>query len=116
MTGTARNNRQKDRARWPPRHRAKQAGNRAGLGQRYSRAESGPIRLFKCALTCHKSGRALLDNDWIMIDGRPYFVAGYTASGAAYGIYLDEMDDDCLTGMITPDRPDKLFDLDLFGP
>jgi len=51
-----------------------------------------------------------------MIDGRPYFVAGYTASGAAYGIYLDEMDDDCLTGMITPDRPDKLFDLDLFGP
>ena len=59
--------------------------------------------------------RALLDNDWIMIDGRPYFVAGYTPSGTPYGMYLEEMDDDCLTGMITPDRPDKLFDLDLFG-
>ena len=41
MTGSARNNRQKDRARWPPRHRAR-AGHRSGLGQRYSRAESGP--------------------------------------------------------------------------
>jgi len=60
--------------------------------------------------------RALLDNDWIMIDGRLYFVAGYTPSGAPYGIYLDEMDDDCLTGTLTPHRPDKLFDLDLFGP
>jgi hypothetical protein len=49
--------------------------------------------------------RALPDNDWIMMDGRPYFVAGYTAGGAPYGIYLDEMDDDYLTGMITPGRP-----------
>jgi hypothetical protein len=60
--------------------------------------------------------RALGDDDWIMIDGRPYFVAGYTSGGVPYGIYLDEMDDDCLTGMITPGRPDKLFDLDLSGP
>ena len=37
-----------------------------------------------------------------MIDGRPYFVAGYTAGGAAYGIYLDEMDDGYLTEMINP--------------
>ena len=57
--------------------------------------------------------RALLDDDWIMIDGRPYFVAGYTWAGP-YGIYLDEMDDD-LTGMITPARPGKLSDLDLLG-
>ena len=49
-----------------------------------------------------------------MIDGRPYFVAGYTSGGAPYGIYLDEMDDDDLPGMITPGRPDKLSDLDLF--
>ncbi len=42
--------------------------------------------------------RALPDNDWIMMDGRPYFVAGYTPGGAPYGIYLDEMDDDYLTG------------------
>jgi hypothetical protein len=50
-----------------------------------------------------------------MIDGRPYFVAGYTSGGAPYGTYLDEMDDN-LTGMITPSRPDKLSDLDLFRP
>ena len=60
--------------------------------------------------------RALPDNDWIMMDGRAYFVAGYTPGGAPYGIYLDEMDDDYLTGMITPGRRDKLFDLDLSGP
>ena len=60
--------------------------------------------------------RALLDDGWIMIDGRPYFVAGYTPGGAPYGIYLDETDDDYLTGMITPGRPGKLSDLDLFGP
>jgi hypothetical protein len=51
-----------------------------------------------------------------MMDGRPYFVAGYTPGGAPYGIHLDEMDDDHLTGMITPGRPDKLCDLDLSGP
>ena len=60
--------------------------------------------------------RALLDDDWIMIDGRPYFIAGYTPGRVPYGIYLDETDDDCLTGMITPGRPDKLSDLDLSGP
>ena len=60
--------------------------------------------------------RALLDDGWIMIDGRPYFVAGYTSGGAPYGIYLDETHDDYLTGMITPGRPGKLSDLDLFGP
>ncbi len=51
-----------------------------------------------------------------MIDGRPYFVAGYTAGGAPYGIYLDEMDDDYLPGMNTPGRPDQLSALDLFDP
>jgi hypothetical protein len=33
-----------------------------------------------------------------MIDGRPYFVAGFTPGGAPYGIYLDEMGGDYLTG------------------
>jgi hypothetical protein len=28
---------------------------------------------------------ALLDDDWIMIDGRPYFIAGCTSGGAPYG-------------------------------
>lgn len=36
--------------------------------------------------------RALPGDDWIMIDGRPHFVAGYTPGGAPYGIYLDETD------------------------
>ncbi len=60
--------------------------------------------------------RALLDDDWIMMDGRPYFATGYTPGGAPYGIYLDEMDGGYPTGMITPGRLDKLFDLDLSGP
>lgn len=38
------------------------------------------------------------------MDGRPFFVAGYTPGGAPHGIYLDEMDDDYPTGMITPGR------------
>ena len=59
---------------------------------------------------------ALPDYGWIMIDGRRYFVAGYTPGGAPYGIYLDETDDDDLTGMITPGRPGKPSDLDLSGP
>jgi hypothetical protein len=33
-----------------------------------------------------------------MIDGQPYFAAGYTPVGAPYGMYLEEMDDDYLTG------------------
>jgi len=41
---------------------------------------------------------------------------GTPPGGAPYGIYLDEMDDDYLTGMIATGRPDKLSDLDLFGP
>jgi len=52
----------------------------------------------------------------MMIDGRPCFVAGYTPGGAPYGIYLDEMDDDDLTGMTTPGAPGKLSDLDRSGP
>ena len=58
--------------------------------------------------------RTILDNDWIMMDGRPYFVAGYTPGGAPYGTCLDEMDDDCLPGLITPGGPDQLSGLDLF--
>ena len=46
--------------------------------------------------------RTILDNDWIMMDARPYFVAGYTLGGAPYGIYLDEMDDDYLLGADHP--------------
>ena len=37
-----------------------------------------------------------------MMDGRPYFVAGYTPGGARYGIYPGEMDDDYLPGADHP--------------
>lgn len=33
-----------------------------------------------------------VDNSWIMLDGRPFFVAGFTPGGAPYGIYDDEME------------------------
>jgi len=33
------------------------------------------------------------DTDWIVLDGRPYFVAGYTPGGFPYGIFEDEMHD-----------------------
>jgi hypothetical protein len=33
-----------------------------------------------------------VDNSWIMLDGRPFFVAGCTSGGAPYGIYEDEME------------------------
>jgi len=42
MTGSARNNRHKDRHAGHPGIARKPAGNRAGPGQLHSRAESGP--------------------------------------------------------------------------
>jgi hypothetical protein len=30
------------------------------------------------------------DDGWIMVDGRPFFVAGYTSGGAPYGVFEDE--------------------------
>jgi hypothetical protein len=33
-----------------------------------------------------------VDNSWIMLDGRPFFVAGFTPGGAPYGVYDDEME------------------------
>lgn len=51
-----------------------------------------------------------------MMDGRLYFVAGYTSGGTPYGLYLDEMDHAYSAEMIAHGRHDKLFDLDLSGP
>jgi hypothetical protein len=31
-----------------------------------------------------------VDSSWIMLDGRPFFVAGFTPGGVPYGIYEDE--------------------------
>jgi hypothetical protein len=31
-------------------------------------------------------------NSWIMLDGRLFFVVGFTPGGAPYGIYEDEME------------------------
>ena len=44
------------------------------------------------------TSRALPDDDWIMMDGRPYFVAGHTPGGVPYGIYLEEISDLDLSG------------------
>ena len=33
-----------------------------------------------------------VDNSWIMLDGRPFFIAGFTSGGVPYGIYDDEME------------------------
>jgi hypothetical protein len=32
-----------------------------------------------------------VDDWWIILDGRSFFVAGYTSNGAPYGIFADEM-------------------------
>ena len=31
---------------------------------------------------------------WIMVDGRSFYVVGYTAGGAPYGMFADEMPHD----------------------
>ena len=31
------------------------------------------------------------DDPWIILDGRPFFVAGYTVGGAPFGVFADEM-------------------------
>jgi hypothetical protein len=33
------------------------------------------------------------DPPWIMLDGRPFLVVGYTSGGAPYGIFADEIPD-----------------------
>jgi hypothetical protein len=33
-----------------------------------------------------------VDNSWIMLDGRRFFVAGFTSGGAPYGIFEDEIE------------------------
>ncbi|WP_327007985.1 hypothetical protein OHA72_12315 [Dactylosporangium sp. NBC_01737] len=46
------------------------------------------------ATPCRTVERATLpvhDEWWIMLDGRPFFVAGYTSGGTAYGVFADEM-------------------------
>ena len=57
MTGSARSNRQKDRAHWPPRHRARAGRQPHWTWPALLASGVWPIRPFKCALTCHKSGR-----------------------------------------------------------
>ncbi|MGI5180314.1 hypothetical protein ACQEVZ_28745 [Dactylosporangium sp. CA-152071] len=43
---------------------------------------------------CRTGGRATLpvhDEWWIVLDGRSFFVAGYTSGGAPYGTFADGM-------------------------
>jgi hypothetical protein len=55
MTGSVRSNRQKDRAHWPPRHRARAGRQPHWTWPALLASGVWPIRPFKCALTCHKS-------------------------------------------------------------
>jgi hypothetical protein len=41
---------------------------------------------------CAERGDDQVDDEWwIMLDGRWFFVAGYTSGGAPYGMFADEM-------------------------
>jgi hypothetical protein len=33
-----------------------------------------------------------IDDSWIMLDGRPFFVVGHTPGGAPFGLFEEEMD------------------------
>ena len=33
-----------------------------------------------------------IDDSWIVLDGRRFFVAGHTPGGVAYGVFEDEME------------------------
>jgi hypothetical protein len=37
-------------------------------------------------------GDGPVDNSWIVMDGRRFFVAGFTSGGVPYGIFEDEID------------------------
>ncbi|WP_432978102.1 hypothetical protein [Dactylosporangium sp. CA-233914] len=37
-------------------------------------------------------GDGPVENSWIMLDGRRFFVAGFTSGGVPYGIFEDEID------------------------
>jgi hypothetical protein len=45
--------------------------------------------------TPRRTGRRVADQaddgPWIVLDGRSFFVAGYTSGGAPYGMFADEM-------------------------
>jgi hypothetical protein len=47
-----------------------------------------------------------VDDWWIMLDGRRFFVAGYTSGGAPYGIFEDEMTTELPQAMCCSTCPD----------
>jgi hypothetical protein len=60
-----------------------------------------------------------LDTDSIILDGKPFFVAGYTSAGFPYGIFEDEMHDppdDLGDALFPPDCDVFGADLDAEGP
>lgn len=55
------------------------------VAQRWAqRPPAAPRRRADCA----EPGQ---DEPWIMVDGRSFFVVGYTSGGAPYGMFEDEM-------------------------
>ena len=69
---------------FPRPHRDRSDARDNGMGKRSRRRR-------------HRSGKveASLDDpgDWVVIDGRRYFVAGYTPGGVPYGCFEDEFDE-----------------------
>jgi hypothetical protein len=49
-------------------------------------------------------GDGLVDNSWIMLNGRQFFVAGFTSGGMPYGIFEDEIDQ-MQSGDLDEDEP-----------
>jgi hypothetical protein len=48
-------------------------------------------------------------DDWTVIDGRRYFIAGHTSNGVPYGIFEDEFNDQtplCLDQQAETSTPD----------
>jgi hypothetical protein len=49
-------------------------------------------------------GDGPVDHSWIMLDGRRFFVAGFTSGGVPYGIFEDE-NDQMESGDLDEDEP-----------
>jgi hypothetical protein len=55
----------------------------------------------------HRSGKVEASQDpgdWVVIDGRRYFVAGYTPGGVPYGCFEDEFDESLQRNVEAPWR------------
>jgi hypothetical protein len=75
------------------------AGLREVLADRHAEVEARDVEIAELRAAVHTAefaGRRAATpvgiGWWRMLDGRLFFVAGFTPGGAAYGIYEDEME------------------------